>query len=85
VLNGLRLGGALAIVGVIVSEMLASTAGLGYLISYYRTLLETPLVFFAILFVIVLVTMFDVIIRRLEHAVLHWMPARGDEPAFAVG
>jgi NitT/TauT family transport system permease protein/taurine transport system permease protein len=78
VLNGLRLGGALAIVGVIVSEMLASTAGLGFLISYYRTLLDTPLVFFGILFVIVLVTVFDLVMRRLEFAVRHWMPSRGD-------
>lgn len=78
VLNGLRLGGALAIVGVIVSEMLASTAGIGYLISYYRTLLETPLVFFAILFVIVLVTAFDIAMRKLEGAVRHWMPEKND-------
>jgi len=78
VLNGLRLGGALAIVGVIVSEMLASTSGIGYLISYYRTLLETPLVFFAIVFVIVLVTAFDMAMRKLENLVKHWMPEKSD-------
>lgn len=78
VINGLRLGGALAIVGVIVSEMLASTAGLGYLISYYRTLLDTPLVFFAIVFVVALVTAFDVGMRKLERAVKHWMPQKND-------
>lgn len=78
VLNGLRLGGALAIVGIIVSEMLASTAGLGFLISYYRTLLDTPQVFFAIVLVVGLVTAFDIVMRRLEHAVRHWMPVEND-------
>lgn len=88
VINGLRLGGALAIVGVIVSEMLASTGGLGYLISYYRTLLDTPMVFFAIIFVVALVVAFDIIMRALENSVRHWMPTRGEaasEMALAAG
>jgi NitT/TauT family transport system permease protein len=36
VLSGSRIGGALVIVGVVVSEMLISSAGIGYLISRYR-------------------------------------------------
>jgi NitT/TauT family transport system permease protein len=87
VLNGLRLGGALAIVGVIVAEMLTSTAGIGYLISYYRTLLDTPHVFFAIILVIALVIAFDFVMRQLERSVSHWMPEKGkaqEEVALAV-
>jgi NitT/TauT family transport system permease protein/taurine transport system permease protein len=42
VLSGLRIGGALVIVGVVVSEMLISSAGIGYLISRYRTILGSP-------------------------------------------
>jgi ABC-type nitrate/sulfonate/bicarbonate transport system permease component len=43
VLSGqLRVGGALMIVGVVVSEMLISSAGIGYLISRYRTILDSP-------------------------------------------
>src|SRR6185312_5165265 len=45
VLSGLRVGGALVIVGVVVSEMLISSAGIGYLISRYRTILDSPHVF----------------------------------------
>lgn len=45
VLSGLRIGGALVIVGVVVSEMLISSAGIGYLISRYRTILESAHVF----------------------------------------
>ena len=40
VLTGLRLGGALTIIGVVVSEMLTSAAGIGYLVTRYRTILD---------------------------------------------
>src|SRR6187397_1888656 len=42
VLAGLRLGGALAIIGVVVSEMLTAAAGIGYLVTRYRTVLDSP-------------------------------------------
>src|SRR5436853_2311063 len=51
VLSGLRLGGALAIIGVVVSQMLTSAAGIGYLVSRYRTVLDSPRVFAAILMI----------------------------------
>jgi NitT/TauT family transport system permease protein/taurine transport system permease protein len=41
VVAGLRLGTSLVIVGVILTEMLASTAGLGFLITYHRALFDT--------------------------------------------
>ena len=47
VLAGLRLGGALTIIGVVVSEMLTSSAGIGYLVTRYRTMLDSPHVFAA--------------------------------------
>jgi Binding-protein-dependent transport system inner membrane component len=43
VLPGLRVGGAPVIVGVVVSEMLISSAGIGYLISRYRTISTAPM------------------------------------------
>ena len=52
VLSGLRVGGALVIVGVVVSEMLISSAGIGYLISRYRTILDSPHVFAGVLLVL---------------------------------
>src|SRR5438477_151221 len=58
VLAGLRLGGALAIIGVVVSEMLTSAAGIGYLVSKYRTVLDSPRVFAAILMILVLSVLF---------------------------
>jgi NitT/TauT family transport system permease protein len=69
VLSSLRIGGALAIVGVVVAEMLISSAGIGYLISRNRTLLDSPRVFAGILLVLVLAVAFDGLIQVLERRV----------------
>jgi NitT/TauT family transport system permease protein len=72
VLNGLRLGGALVIVGVVVAEMLTSSAGVGYLISRYRTTLDSPHVFAAILLVLALAVAFDAAIKLVERRTATW-------------
>ncbi|HHT5493843.1 TPA: ABC transporter permease [Klebsiella michiganensis] len=66
ILGGIRLGGALAIVGVIVGEMLTSSSGLGYYISYNRTMMDTPKVYAGIILVILLTVVFDSIIGFLQ-------------------
>ena len=48
-LRGLRLGGALTIIGVVVAEMLTASAGIGYLVTFNRTILDSPRVFAGIL------------------------------------
>ena len=75
VLTGLRLGGALTIIGVVVAEMLTSAAGIGYLVTRYRTILDSPRVFAAILMILVLSVMFDVLARGLERRTLAWQTA----------
>lgn len=75
VLTGLRLGGALTIIGVVVSEMLTASAGIGYLVSRYRTLLDSPHVFAAILMILVLSIMFDLLARTVERHTLVWQTA----------
>lgn len=72
VLASLRIGGALAIVGVVVAEMLTSTAGIGFLISKYRTLLDSPHVFAAILLVLFLAIVFDALVQLLERRTVGW-------------
>ena len=52
VFAGFRLGGALTIIGVVVSEMLTSAAGIGYLVTRNRTILDSPRVFAAILMIL---------------------------------
>jgi NitT/TauT family transport system permease protein len=75
VLAGLRLGGALAVIGVIVSERLTSAAGIGYLVSKYRTVLDSPRVFAAILMILVLSVLFDMLARAVERRTLAWQTA----------
>src|SRR5690349_7736400 len=72
VLSGLRVGGALVIVGVVVSEMLISSTGIGYLISCYRTILDSPHVFAGVLLVLAMAIAFNALIRLLERKAVIW-------------
>ena len=72
VFAGLRLGGALTIIGVVVAEMLTSAAGIGYLVTRYRTILDSPRVFAAILTILVLSILLDMLARALESRMLVW-------------
>lgn len=72
VLSGVRIGGALAIVGVVLAQMLVSTEGLGFVITTYRTLLDGPHVFAAILFVLAIALAFDACVGFLERRTLAW-------------
>lgn len=72
VLSGLRVGGALVIVGVVVSEMLISSAGIGYLISRYRTILDSAHVFAGVLLVLAMAIAFNALIRLIERRAAIW-------------
>lgn len=69
IVAALRLGGALVIVGVIVAEMLGAAEGLGFLITRYRTLLNSPGVYAGIILVLVMTGMHELALRRLERMV----------------
>lgn len=72
VLSAFRVGGALVIVGIVVAEMLTSAEGIGYLITRYRTLLDSPRVFAGILVVVALVFAFDGLVKLCERRTRHW-------------
>jgi NitT/TauT family transport system permease protein/taurine transport system permease protein len=74
VLAGMRLCGVLVMVGVVVSEMLTSTAGIGYLVTRYRTLLASAHVFAAILVIVLVTLLFDVLARFAERRGARWRP-----------
>lgn len=74
VLAGLRLGGVLAIVGVVVAEMLISDFGIGYLVTSYRTVLDSPHVFAAVLLIVLVTLLFDTLARWLEYRAAAWQP-----------
>ena len=80
VLAGLRLGGALVIVGVVVSEMLVATEGIGYLVSRYRTILDSAHVFAAVLLVLMVAQLFDALMRLLERQTRTWQFAGRQAP-----
>jgi NitT/TauT family transport system permease protein/taurine transport system permease protein len=53
IVSGLRLGTALIVIGVVLSEMLGSTDGIGFWISYHRSLFNTGQVYLGILLALV--------------------------------
>jgi len=71
----LRLGGALVIVGVIVAEMLGAGAGLGYLITRQRTMLDSPGVYAGIVLVLAMTGLHETLLRRLERRVAAYRAA----------
>ena len=81
VLSGLRVGGALVIVGVVVSEMLISSAGIGYLISRYRTILDSPHVFAGVLLVLAMAIAFNAAIKWIERKAAIWQTGTARRPA----
>jgi NitT/TauT family transport system permease protein/taurine transport system permease protein len=72
---GLRLGGALAIIGVVVSEMLTAAAGIGYLVTLNRTILDSPRVFAAILMILILSVAYYMLARAIESRFIVWQSA----------
>lgn len=76
VLSGLRLGVAMTAIGVIVAEMMASTAGIGFLITQNRTMFNTAEVYFGVFLVLVLAGSLDWCVRALERRAAGWYPQK---------
>jgi ABC-type nitrate/sulfonate/bicarbonate transport system permease component len=75
ILTGLRFGATRALVGVVVAELLASNAGIGFYINSSGTFLRTDKVMFGV----VLLGLFGIVvgegIRRIENRFEKWRPA----------
>lgn len=76
ILSGLRIGGALVAIGVVVAEMLAASDGIGFLITQDRTMFKTPEVYFGILLVLVIAWIFDYAIGFIERRMAAWQPRK---------
>lgn len=72
VLSGLRLGTSLVISGVVLTEMLASTGGLGFWISYNRSLFNTGQVYLGISLALLLTVVMNLVLLRLERKFGLW-------------
>jgi NitT/TauT family transport system permease protein/taurine transport system permease protein len=69
IISGLRIGTGLIVIAVLVAEMLASRDGIGYYISYHRTLFNTGHVYFGFVFAIALALGVNAALSRLERRV----------------
>ncbi|HKN08772.1 MAG TPA: ABC transporter permease subunit [Pseudomonadota bacterium] len=70
--SGLRVGTGLVVIGVLVTEMLASLGGVGFLISYHRTLFNTGHVYFGILLALTLAVAVNIGLTRLDRRIGNW-------------
>jgi NitT/TauT family transport system permease protein/taurine transport system permease protein len=55
--------------------MLTSAAGIGYLVTRYRTILDSPHVFGAIVMILLLSILFDTFARAIERRTMVWQTA----------
>ena len=74
VISGVRIGAAMTAIGVVVAEMMAATAGIGFLITQNRTMFNTAEVYFGVFLVLVLAGAIDWIVRSLERRAGAWYP-----------
>ena len=70
--SGLRVGTGLVVIGVLVTEMLASLGGVGFLISYHRTLFDTGHVYFGMLLALLLAVAVNIGLTRLDRRIGRW-------------
>ncbi len=66
IVSGLRLGTALIVIGVVLSEMLGSTDGIGFWISYHRSLFNTGQVYLGILLALVVAGLANAALSAVE-------------------
>ena len=74
IVAGLRLGTALIIIAIVLSEMLSSTDGLGFWISYHRSLFNTGQVYLGILLAVLVAAISNILLSWIEK---RFAPAKG--------
>jgi NitT/TauT family transport system permease protein len=68
IVSGLRLGTALIVIGVVLSEMLASTDGIGFWISYHRGIFNTGQVYLGILLALIAAGIANFVLSLIERS-----------------
>ena len=72
IFTGLRIGIGIAWMSVIAAELVAASAGVGYLIMYARELSQPDVMLVGVASIGITGLVIDVVIRRLERRVLRW-------------
>lgn len=75
IFGGLKLSVILSVVGAVVGEFAGADAGLGFLINLARGVLDTPLMFVAVLALVVIAQVLYAIVALAEHWALRWQRA----------
>jgi NitT/TauT family transport system permease protein len=75
IFGGLKLSATLAVVGAVVGEFMGANAGLGYLVNLGRGLLDTPMMFVAILLLVIIAQVLHFAVVALEARLLRWQRA----------
>ncbi len=72
IFGGLKLSVTLAVVGAVVAEFVGADAGLGFLINLARGILDTPLMFVAVIALVVIAQALYMGVVLLENRLLRW-------------
>jgi NitT/TauT family transport system permease protein len=72
IFGGLKLSVILAVVGAVVGEFAGADAGLGYLINLARGILDTPLMFVAVLALVMIAQALYLLVALAESVALRW-------------
>lgn len=72
ILLGVRISFGISWLGLVVAELIASTSGIGYMMSDARQFADTPVVFVGIFLFAILGLTADSLIRLLQHRLLRW-------------
>jgi NitT/TauT family transport system permease protein len=82
VFAGLRIATPYAIGGVIISELVSSNRGLGYLVQYAAMSFSTPDIFAVVAAITLLIAAATWLVGRLERRLLRWRPALAAEASY---
>jgi NitT/TauT family transport system permease protein len=72
IFGGLKLSVTLAVVGAVVGEFVGADAGLGFLINLGRGILDTPIMFVAVIALVVIAQALNLTVALLERHFLRW-------------
>ncbi|MEP6971392.1 MAG: ABC transporter permease [Betaproteobacteria bacterium] len=82
VFAGLRIATPYAIGGVIISELVSSNRGLGYLVQYAAMSFSTPDIFAVVVAITLVIAVATWLVQLLERRLLRWRPPSAAESAF---
>lgn len=77
IMTGIRLSVGLGLIGVIVAEFLASTVGIGHMMSLAASNYDTSQMFVGLVIISIIGVILTELFNRLEHHFDKWRPSRG--------